>query len=155
MLSLNDGIIHYDIIEGSFDTELFYTFVMRLLDQIQPFPAPNSVIIMDNCHIHKHPTIVDLIESRYVLFIHLSEVLTSLLVFRGMRVKFLPPYSPDYNPIELAFSAMKYHLHHNGAYVHFAMVELLNTEVFCTLLEALYQITAADVFGWYRHCGYV
>lgn len=72
-----------------------------------------------------------------------------------MRVEFLPPYSPDYNPIELAFSAMKYHLHRNGAYVRFAMVELSNKEIFCTLLEALYQITAADVFGWYRHCGYV
>ena len=75
--------------------------------------------------------------------------------FRGMRVEFLPPYSPDYNPIELAFSAMKYHLRRNGAYVRFAMVEQSNTEVFCTLLEALNQITPADVFGWYRHCGYV
>ena len=72
-----------------------------------------------------------------------------------MRVEFLPPYSPDYNPIELAFSAMKYHLRRNGAYVRFSMVELSNTEICCTLLEALYQITAADVFGWYRHCGYV
>ena len=72
-----------------------------------------------------------------------------------MRVEFLPPYSPDYNPIELAFSAMKYHLRRNGAYVCFAMVELTNTEIYCTLLEALYQITAADIFGWYRHCGYV
>ena len=71
MLSLNDGIIHCDIVEGSFDTELFYTFINRLLDQMQPFPAPNSVIIMDNCRIHKHPAIVELIESRYVLFIHL------------------------------------------------------------------------------------
>jgi len=76
-------------------------------------------------------------------------------MFRGMRIEFLPPYSPDYNPIELVFSAMKYHLRRNGAYVRFAMVELTNTEIYCTLLEALYQITAADIFGWYRHCGYV
>jgi hypothetical protein len=67
-LSLNDGIIHCDIIEGSFDTELFYTFIDRLLDQMQPFPAPNSVIVMDNCRIHKHPAIVELIESRYVFY---------------------------------------------------------------------------------------
>jgi transposase len=72
-----------------------------------------------------------------------------------MCIEFLPPYSPDYNPIELAFSAMKYHLHRNGSYVRFVMVELPNTEIFCTLLEALYKITLEDVFGWYRHCGYV
>jgi transposase len=72
-----------------------------------------------------------------------------------MRVEFLPLYSPDYNPIELAFSAMKYHLRRNGDYVRLAIGEHSNKEVFCTLLEALYQITAADVFGWYRHCGYV
>ena len=63
-LSLNDGIIHCDIVEGSFDAELFYTFISRLLDQMQPFPAPNSVIVMDNCRIHKHPAIVELVKSR-------------------------------------------------------------------------------------------
>jgi hypothetical protein len=36
---------------------------------MQPFPAPNSVIVMDNCRIHKHPSIVELIESRYGIFI--------------------------------------------------------------------------------------
>jgi len=63
-LSLNDGIIHCDIVEGSFDTQLFYVFINRLLDQMQPYPGPNSVIIMDNCRIHKHPDIIELIESR-------------------------------------------------------------------------------------------
>jgi hypothetical protein len=62
-MSLN-GIIHCDIVEGAFDTELFYTFISRLLDVMQPFPAPNSVIVMDNCRIHKHPEILELIESR-------------------------------------------------------------------------------------------
>jgi transposase len=72
-----------------------------------------------------------------------------------MHIEFLPPSSPDYYLIELAFSSMKYYLRRNGAYARFAMVELSNMEIFCTLLEALYQITPADVFGWYRHCGYV
>ena len=63
-LSLDKGVLHCDIIEGAFDTAAFYKFIDRTLDRMQPFPAPNSVIVMDNCRIHKHPDIVNLIESR-------------------------------------------------------------------------------------------
>jgi transposase len=72
-----------------------------------------------------------------------------------MRYEFLPPYSPDFNPIELLFSAMKYHLRRNGSYIRFAMTQLTNEEIAFTLNEALYQTTPQDTFGWYRHCGYV
>jgi hypothetical protein len=61
-----DGIIHAKIVEGSFTTVLFRDFIEGLLDRMQPFPAPNSVIIMDNAHIHKNPRIVELIEERYI-----------------------------------------------------------------------------------------
>lgn len=64
-LSLNDGVLHCDVVEGAFDTASFYKFIERALDNMAPFPAPNSVIVMDNCRIHKHPTIIELIESRY------------------------------------------------------------------------------------------
>jgi hypothetical protein len=66
-LSLEEGILHCDIIEGSFDGGLFYNFISHLLDQMQPYPAPNSVIVMDNCRIHKNSQITDLIESRYII----------------------------------------------------------------------------------------
>jgi len=72
-----------------------------------------------------------------------------------MHYEFLPPYSPDFNPIELVFSAMKYHLRQNGEYICLAMMHLTTNEIYCTLLEALFQITLADVFSWYRYCGYV
>lgn len=73
----------------------------------------------------------------------------------GMCYEFLPPYSPDYNPIELLFSAMKYHLRRNGEYVRFAMTDLSEDDIHSSLLEAIYIISLQDIFGWYRHCGYV
>jgi hypothetical protein len=63
-LLLTEGIMHCDIIEGTFDSSTFLVFVERLLDQMQPYPAPNSVIVMDNCCIHKSEAILELIESR-------------------------------------------------------------------------------------------
>src|SRR6266576_2762446 len=45
-ISYNNSIIHCEIVEGSFCTESFQSFVRRLLNQMQPFPAPNSVIVM-------------------------------------------------------------------------------------------------------------
>ncbi len=78
-----------------------------------------------------------------------------MIYYRGMRYEFLPPYSPDFNPIKLVFSAMKYHLRQNGEYIRLAMTHLTTNEIYCTLLEALFQISLADVFGWFRYCGYV
>ena len=62
-LSLTEGILHCDIVEGAFDSDMFYTFIDRLLDRMQPYPTPNSVIVKDNCRIHKSQAILDLITS--------------------------------------------------------------------------------------------
>ena len=145
-----------DIIEGAFDMANFYMFIKHTLDQMQPFPAPNSVIIMDNGWIHKHLLIVELIKSRYAIFnLWCDYILLKFIIFSGMQCEFLPPYSLDYNPIELLFSSMKYYLCQNSTYVHFAMNKLSNVEIYCILCEALYQATLQEIFGWYRHCGYV
>ncbi|KIK27507.1 hypothetical protein PISMIDRAFT_93144, partial [Pisolithus microcarpus 441] len=58
------GILWCHIIEGPFNTVQFRVFIDSLLDHMQPFPAPNSVIVMDNASIHKDPSIVELVESR-------------------------------------------------------------------------------------------
>jgi hypothetical protein len=73
-LTLDDGIIHCDIVEGAFDSAEFHTFISRTLDQMEPFPAPKSVIVMDNCRIHKHHSILELIEARYVYYFDLLDV---------------------------------------------------------------------------------
>ncbi|KIK75943.1 hypothetical protein PAXRUDRAFT_171217, partial [Paxillus rubicundulus Ve08.2h10] len=63
------GIIHCEILQGSFCTETFSHFIRGFLNEMQPYPSQNSVIVMDNCHIHKHPDIQEMIESRYFFFI--------------------------------------------------------------------------------------
>ena len=72
-----------------------------------------------------------------------------------MRYEFLLPYSPDYNPIKLLFSAMKYRLRRNGSYIQFAMNELSVKEIHVVLTKAVCIITLQDAWGWYHHCGYV
>ena len=58
-----------------------------------------------------------------------------------MHYEFLPPYSPDYNPIELLFSAMKYRLRRDGAYIWFAMNRLSEQEINCILIKEACNVT--------------
>jgi transposase len=76
-------------------------------------------------------------------------------LIRGVHCEFLPPYSSDYNPIELTFSWMKYYLHHYGDYTHLALTGMLYHEIYICLLKALYSISLEDIHSWYRHCGYI
>ena len=74
------------------DADTFYHFVQAcLLPQLMPFNGenPNSIVVLDNCSIHHVEEVVELIQSV------------------GALVHFLPPYSPDLNPIEEAFSKVK------------------------------------------------
>lgn len=134
-LSLN-GIIALDIVEGSFNKRLFAHFIDGLLDQMNPFPLPNSVVVMDNCRIHKDPVILEMITAR------------------GMRYQFLPPYSPDYNPIELAFSSIKARISREGGILRAAMTEEDDMDVYLLLNEAVYGVTERDAKGWFEHSGY-
>ena len=54
------------LLRGSFCAELLKHFIEGLLEQMQPFPAQNSVIVLDNCQIHKHLDIQQMIEERLV-----------------------------------------------------------------------------------------
>jgi hypothetical protein len=71
-----------------------------------------------------------------------------------MRYVFLPPYSPDYNPIELAFSAIKAYIRRNGGILRAAMGETDDADVYIKLIEAVYSVSAEDAAGWFRHAGY-
>ena len=72
------GVLFCTIVEGSFSIPLFKAFLNGLLNEMQPYPAPNSVIIMDNAKIHKSPEIREMIEARYVSKSNLVTVLRVL-----------------------------------------------------------------------------
>lgn len=77
-------------------------------------------------------------------------------MYRGYRVLYLPPYSPDFNPIELAFSAIKAYVRRAG---ELGRVDLEDpdddTDVYIHLLEAAYSVSEGSSLGWYHHCGYL
>ena len=68
-ISLDRGFLHCEIVEGSFHAEMFVLFIQNLLEHMEPFPGPNSVIVMDNCRIHKSPYIQELIRTWYGLYL--------------------------------------------------------------------------------------
>jgi len=113
------------------DGDVFYDFVCEdLLSKFMPFNGTNdnSVLIMDNCSIH-----------------HTSEV-ESALHDVGIITHFLPPYSPDYNPIELAFSKVKYAIKSMES-------EMLLVDIDTIILAAFATITPSDCQAWITSCG--
>jgi len=83
------GILTVLIVPGSFNTPLYLEFVELCLAHMNPFPAENSVLVMDNSAIHMSARIREMCEDCGVICVY------------------LPLYSPDFNPIELAFSKIK------------------------------------------------
>jgi transposase len=77
---------------------------------------------------------------------HQGERVRQAIEARGCRVVFLPGYSPDFSPIEEAFSKLKTALRRAGARTREALQE--------AIAQALLTITAQDAQGWFQHCGY-
>lgn len=72
-----DGILALEVVQGSFTKIAFAHFIDGLLDRMNPFPGPNSVIVMDNCSIHKSELIQEMIRARLVLFLFRIDVYLS------------------------------------------------------------------------------
>jgi transposase len=85
----NSGMVAPMVIDGPINREAFVAYVEQVL---VPELRPGDVVIMDNLSSHKAPVIREAIEAA------------------GAELRFLPPYSPDFNPIEKAFSKLKAHL---------------------------------------------
>ncbi len=119
-----DGMGPSMAIEGSTTKEVFEAYVEHLL---APTLRRGQVVIMDNLSAHKGERVRKLIEDR------------------GCQLLFLPPYSPDLNPIEEAFSKVKRLLRMMGARTKEVLVEAIG--------EALDAVSARDGDGFFTHCG--
>jgi len=84
-----DAITAPFVLDGAMDRAAFTTYIDQVLG---PTLSPGDIVIMDNLATHKGDAVKGLIEAR------------------GATLRFLPPYSPDLNPIELAFSKLKTYL---------------------------------------------
>jgi transposase len=112
-------------LDGAADGAAFAAYVREFL---APALRPGQVVVLDNLAIHKGAEVRALVEAR------------------GCRLLFLPPYSPDLNPIELAFAKLKEALRRAGARTKAALE--------AAVAAALDALTAADARGWFTACGY-
>ncbi|GBE82415.1 hypothetical protein SCP_0407990 [Sparassis crispa] len=127
-----DGIIALDIFEGSVNKERFIKFVEEeLAPKLTPYPGPRSVVVMDNCAIH-----------------HDEEVRQIVVDDCGAKLIYLPPYSPNMNPIEQAFFSIKAWLRRHEA-------AAIDADVRPWLIhQASLSVTPEHAEHWIMNCGY-
>ena len=112
-------------LDGAVNADSFESFVRRVL---VPALSPGDVVVMDNLSSHKGVKVRELIETAEA------------------GLLYLPPYSPDLNPIENAFSKLKRLLRSAGHRTREAL--------WTGMQPLLDRITAGDAVGFFRHCGY-
>jgi transposase len=112
-------------VEGATAAEVFRTYVKRVLG---PTPGPGDSVVMDNLRAHK------------------AVGVQQALARRGVRLLYLPPYSPDLSPIEPCWSKVKTVLRQAKARTPQALD--------ASITHASATVTRIDARGWFMHCGY-
>jgi len=119
------GLTAPAVFSGPIDTDSFLAYVQQVL---APTLRPGDVVVLDNLAVHKHPDVLA----------HLASV--------GARVHFLPPYSPDFNPIEQAFAKLK-------AFLRAARPRTFD-QVNALVATALTLFTPRECANYIENCGY-
>jgi transposase len=112
-------------VEGATTSAVFETYLEQVL---APTLSKGQMVVMDNLSAHKGQRVRELIEQR------------------GCQLVYLPSYSPDFNPIEEAFSKIKGLVRKAEARTREALVEAIGS--------ALSAVTSRDARGFFEHCGY-
>ena len=120
-----DGVRCSTVVDGPVNADVFEAFVAQVL---VPQLRSGDLVVMDNLSSHKRATTRQLIEAA------------------GAQLLFLPPYSPELNPIELVFAKIKQLLRSLGFRTQDALWN--------TMQSVLQQITTTDAANCFRHCGY-
>ncbi len=120
-----DGVIAPMILDGAMDGEMFTAYVETLL---APALKPGDIVIMDNLPVHKVAGIRETIEAR------------------GASLMYLPPYSPDFNPIEKAIAQIKAFLKKTAART--------KAELDAAIARAIDLVTPDNARNYFASCGY-
>jgi len=120
-----DGFGATAVFDGPLDNPTFLAYVEQVL---VPTLRPGDVVVLDNLAMHKQPEVQAAIERV------------------GARLRFLPPYSPDFNPIEMAFAKLKAFLRAARPRNFDQVVELVAI--------ALDLFSPLECLNFVRHCGY-
>lgn len=120
-----DGIRCSTVVDGAINGDVFEAFVRHVL---LPELRPGDVVVMDNLSSHKRLAIRQLIESV------------------GAKLVYLPPYSPDLNPIEHIFSKVKQLLR--------LLAYRTRKALWGSMQSVLDAVTTSDATNCFRHCGY-
>jgi hypothetical protein len=124
-----DGILHLEVVDKAINGDDFRRFIQGLLPRMNEWPLPKSVLVIDNASIHKVDGIREMVEER------------------GARLLYLPAYSPDFNPIELAFPKIKSWLRANCDRLGNGDLDANNGEVYNVFWEAVHSVTAENARG--------
>ena len=121
-----NGFRGFMTIDDATSGDVFHAFVEQ---QLAPHLKHGDVVIMDNLASHKNKHALDII------------------YLRGASVEFLPPYSPDLNPIEKTWSKMK---------TDIRRANTLSRDSFDKAVAgAMSRVSSDDINGWFAHAGYV
>jgi transposase len=119
------GINCSTVVDGAINADVFEAFVKQVL---VPQLRPGDAVIVDNLSSHKRASVRKLIEEA------------------GATLLFLPPYSPDLNPIEMVFSKIKQLLR--------SMACRTREALWNAMQSVLDRVTASDAINCFAHCGY-
>jgi len=122
----SDGATAPMVIDGATDAAVFRAYVKHVL---VPTLRQGDIVVLDNLSSHKATEVEEMIKAA------------------GAALWFLPPYSPDLNPIEKMWSKVKEVLR--------SLKARCTEELYQAVREGLEQVTSQDAINWIESCGYI